>query len=85
MQQGYVPMSVVPIEITRERVVRIIRSRIGKIANQHVHPSEILIILHPSGIKITNDGSRVHKVPVVEVMVVVCGSCDCLCQHWGTT
>ena len=64
-------VTVVPVEHSGYRKVVVFRGRIGNVADESVNV--ILIRLQPAGIQVTNYGSGIDEVSIMEVMIVVIG------------
>ena len=68
-------MPMVPIEHSRERKQGVTRARARCVANDHVHPVPVHVVIagKPAGVEIGDDSGGVNKIPVVEMVVVVQG------------
>lgn len=62
-------VAMIPIKVSPQREVLVLRTRIGNIAHEDVDVFPVL--LHPLGIQVANCGSREDVVAIVEVVVIV--------------
>jgi hypothetical protein len=53
------------------REERVIINAVGIVTDKHVHPILVRTVVQPGRIKVTNNGTGIHKVSIVKVMIIV--------------